>query len=88
MVEFDYKHRLSIVIRSARIELGLTQEEMAYRTSINPTYYSKIERGENNAGVDKLAAIAKELDISLSQLFILAENLQQNEHHQNSNKTI
>jgi len=79
MVEFDYKHRLSIVIRSARVELSLTQEEMAYRTSINPTYYSKIERGENNAGVDKLAAIAKVLDIPLSQLFTLAENIQQNE---------
>jgi len=73
MVEFDYKQRLSVVIRAARIELGLTQEEMAHRASINPTYYSKIERGENNAGVDKLSAIAKALDIPLSQLFILAE---------------
>lgn len=73
MEEFDYKIKLSVVIRAARIELGLTQEEMAHRTSINPTYYSKLERGENNAGVDKLSAIAKELDIPLSRLFILAE---------------
>lgn len=75
MDEIDYKHKLSVVIRKARIESGLTQEEMAHKTGINSTYYSKIERGESSVGIDKLESIAKELHLPLSTLIKMAEKV-------------
>lgn len=72
----DYKTKLSIVIRKARVASGLTQEEMAHQTQINATYYSKIERGESSVGIDKLESIAKILQMPLSKLLQMAEKFQ------------
>jgi transcriptional regulator with XRE-family HTH domain len=55
--------------RAARIASGMTQEVLAYRAGIHPTYLSGIERGVKNPSVGVLGAIAAALAIPVSTLF-------------------
>lgn len=48
---------------------GLSQEELAFRAKVHRTYLGSIERGERNPALKNIAAIAKALDVSLSELF-------------------
>ena len=52
-----------------RLARGLSQEELAFRAGVHRTYLGSIERGERNPALRNIAAIAKALDISLSELF-------------------
>lgn len=56
-------------IRKLRQIKGLSQEELAFRAKIHRTYLGGIERGERNPALKNIAAIAKALDVSLSELF-------------------
>jgi len=56
-------------IRVLRQASGLSQEELADRVGIHPTYLSGIERGERNPALENLNAIARGLGVSLSGLF-------------------
>ena len=51
------------------VALSLSQEEFAFRVGVNRTYLGGIERGERNPSLRNLAAIAKGLGVSLSELF-------------------
>jgi transcriptional regulator with XRE-family HTH domain len=56
-------------LRQFREEQFLTQENLAERAELDPTYISGIERGVRNPSVISLARAAKGLGISLSELF-------------------
>lgn len=56
-------------IRSFRKEKNLSQEELAYRASIHPTYVGQLERGEKNATLDSMEKITTALEITLEELF-------------------
>lgn len=56
-------------IRARRKKLQLSQEELAHRAGVHPTYLSAIERGERNLALENLYAIATALDMTLSELF-------------------
>jgi len=56
-------------IRELRQAKGLSQEELAFRAKVHRTYLGGIERGERNPALKNIVAIAKALDISLSELF-------------------
>ncbi len=47
----------------------LTQEEFAERTGISVSYLSMIERAQRTPHIATLARVAKELGVSVSQLF-------------------
>jgi transcriptional regulator with XRE-family HTH domain len=49
--------------------LELTQEEFAKRTDISVSYLSMIERAKRTPHIGTLARVAKELGVSVSQLF-------------------
>lgn len=51
----------------------LSQEELAERCSLHPTYIGQVERGEKNATLESISKIAVGLNVSLSTLF---ENLE------------
>ena len=55
-------------IRSKRILLGLTQEEVAEQIHRVPKYYSDVERGSCGMSMETMISIAKTLDISLDYM--------------------
>ena len=57
-------------VRQLRLEKGLSQEELAFRAGIHRNYLGGIERGERNPALKNIAAIAKALDTSVSELFL------------------
>jgi transcriptional regulator with XRE-family HTH domain len=64
---------LGAAIRSFRLDQGLAQEELAFRSQIERSYMSSIERGMQNVGVMTLVRIAKEMEISLASLMTRAQ---------------
>jgi transcriptional regulator with XRE-family HTH domain len=56
-------------ISGLRRTLRLTQEEFADRTGISVSYLSMIERAQRTPHIATLARVAKELGVSVSQLF-------------------
>ena len=55
-------------IRSKRLTLGLSQDELAERIDRATKYYSDIERGNCGMSVETMLAIANILDMSLDYL--------------------
>jgi len=60
-------------VRARRKEMRLTQEQLAERAGLHPNSISLIERGQTNAGLDVLFAIADALDIAAATLVNAAE---------------
>ena len=56
-------------VRELRLAMNLSQEELAFKAGVHRTYLGSIERGERNPSLKNIAAIAKALDITLSELF-------------------
>ena len=50
-------------LRARRSQLKLSQEELAYRASINRTYIAKLELAERRLDVIDLEELAKALDL-------------------------
>jgi transcriptional regulator with XRE-family HTH domain len=59
---------LGLNVRRWREEKGLTQEALAERADLDPTYISGIERGMRNPSVLSVVRIAKALGVTTSQL--------------------
>lgn len=55
-------------MRKHRLEVGLTQEKLAFEAQIDLTYVGGIERGKRNPSVLVLARIAKALGIEPAAL--------------------
>lgn len=55
-------------IRALRTDAGLTLEELAEKADMSWPYLSEIERGQENISLDKLAGLAKALDVRISKL--------------------
>ena len=56
-------------VRLYRRLSGLTQEQLAEKAQLAPTYISDVERGRENISVDALARIAKAAGIELEDFF-------------------
>lgn len=54
------------ILRKAK---GLTQEELGEKAELSYKFIGEIERGQTNPSLDTLSALAKALDINISQLF-------------------
>ena len=61
------------VVRARRSEVGLTQEMLAERAGVHPTYIGMVERGERNCSLDVASEIAEALHTLLSKLIEEAE---------------
>lgn len=55
-------------IRSKRLALGLSQEEIAERINRATKYYSDIERGSCGMSIETMISIANSLDMSLDYM--------------------
>lgn len=55
-------------VRKLRDASGLTQQSVAKKADLDPTYISGIERGVRNPSLLSIARIAKALRVSVSEL--------------------
>ncbi len=55
-------------VRRRREARELTQEKLAERADLDPTYISGIERGLRNPGIKNVAKLAKALGFSTAEL--------------------
>jgi XRE family transcriptional regulator, regulator of sulfur utilization len=55
-------------VRARRTAAGISQEKLAERSGLHPTYISMVERGVRKATLDVASRIAKALKISLPLL--------------------
>lgn len=62
-----YAKQLAVKLRSLRVERGLTQEQVAYRTGISTYTYQKFEKGESKPGTPMNPRLSTLL--SLTQTF-------------------
>lgn len=63
------KQRFGLAIKQRRGELGISQEELAFRSGLHRTYISDIERGSRNPSLENIEKLAKALEVSISTLF-------------------
>jgi len=56
-------------LRLFRQQLGISQEQLAFKAGITPSYLGQVERGEKSPTIDSLEKVAKALNISLEQVF-------------------
>ena len=56
-------------VRSERIRLGLSQEELAARAGVHRTYIGMIERAEKNITLGNIEKISKALGLNIRELF-------------------
>lgn len=60
--------KLGLNVRGRRESCKMTQERLAERSGLDPTYISGIERGVRNPGIKNVARLAKALDFSTADL--------------------
>lgn len=68
---------LGMAIKRLRAERGLSQEEVGRRAEIHPTWISHIESGRNNPAWGSVRRIAAALEVRVSELAALAEELEE-----------
>ncbi|MFC1943536.1 helix-turn-helix domain-containing protein [Chloroflexota bacterium] len=66
--------KLGKSIRSRRLALGISQEELGNRANLDRTYVSGVERGVRNPSFTALVKLSEGLGISLSSLLERTED--------------
>ncbi len=61
--------KLGLNLKKYRLEKGLTQENLAEKVGIHPTYVGKLESGKNNPSTKMLYKITRALGIKFPDLF-------------------
>ena len=56
-------------VRALRVEAGLSQEKLAEKAGMHPTYLSDIERGQRNPTLEVISRLAKALGVRIRELF-------------------
>ena len=65
----DIRIRFGLAVRKRRLELEISQEELAGRAELHRTYTADIERGSRNLSLLNIEKIAKGLELSIADLF-------------------
>lgn len=65
----DIHEQIGQRIQALRKAKGWTQEDLAEKSGLHPTYIGGIERGERNATIASFQKIAESLGITLAELF-------------------
>lgn len=64
---------LAKVLRERREAAGISQEELAHRAELHPTYISLVERVKRNLTLNALDRIAQGLEVPASKIVAEAE---------------
>ncbi len=65
----DIKMCFGNIIKTKRIQKGLSQEKFALEIGIDRTYLSSVESGKRNISLENIYKIANGFGISLAELF-------------------
>ena len=65
---------LGNLIKKHRINLGISQEELGFRSNLDRTYISGIERGIRNPSLTALVSLAQGLNITTGELLTNLED--------------
>lgn len=65
MIEIKVGNR----IKELRNKLGISQEELGFRSGVHRTYIASLEVGKRNVSIATLEKIVKALEVSLSEFF-------------------
>ena len=69
----DIERAFGAAVRSFRQERGWSQDDLADRAGLQPTYVSDLERGRRSPGMSTQARLASAFGVKVWQLFRLAE---------------
>lgn len=56
-------------IKELRSKLGISQEELAFRSGVHRTYIASLEMGKRNVSIVTLEKIISALEVSLGEFF-------------------
>jgi len=68
------KKDFGAAVRNARLDQGISQEELADRADLHRTYVSDVERGVRNVSLESIAKLGSALRLSVAALFNQASN--------------
>ncbi len=60
---------LGTALKKRRLNLGLSQEELANRAGLHRTYITDVERGSRNPSLETIQKLARALEVPLSEVF-------------------
>jgi transcriptional regulator with XRE-family HTH domain len=64
----DIRQQLGLNLRELRLDLGLSQEELAFRSNLHPTHISRLERGMRDPALATLLKLAHGLEVPPGRL--------------------
>lgn len=64
--------RIGLAIRAKRTDKNWSQEELAFECGLHRTYIGAVERGEKNLTLKNLIRIARALDVTASEIMLVA----------------
>lgn len=67
--DYDYRKHIGKKVKLARIAAGITQEQLAEKTSLSTRYISQLERGISFGTASTIIHICQELCINADFLF-------------------
>lgn len=71
--KYRIRKNFGSAIRERRRRLGFSQEELAERADLHRTYITEVENGQRNISLDNISKLAHALEVSVSELFAIAE---------------
>lgn len=77
MININIQQKLGYAIKKLRKNNSISQEKFALSIGMDRTYFSSVESGKRNISIQNIEKIANGLDISISELFSLAENIKE-----------
>lgn len=63
------------IIKFYRLKSNLSQEKFALNISMDRTYYASVEAGKRNISLLNIEKIAKGLNIPISTIFLMMEQM-------------
>lgn len=63
------KEKVGNRIKELRGKLGISQEELGFRSGVHRTYIASLEVGKRNISIATLEKIVKALEVSFSEFF-------------------
>ena len=65
----DIKKKVGMRVRELRNNIGISQDELASRASLDRTYITSVECGKRNISIVNIERLSKALGVTLNEFF-------------------